>query len=64
MPDIRGDFNSPFSIGGKFKDGRAAYLDYSATSNSTGSQCVGGCDYEGEKKVLSTALTCRKIDPL
>ena len=32
VPDIRGDFNSPFSIGGKFKEGRAAYLDYSATT--------------------------------
>ena len=32
VPDIRGDFDSPFSIGGKFKDGRAAYLDYSATT--------------------------------
>jgi hypothetical protein len=32
VPDIRGDFESPFSIGGKFKEGRAAYLDYSATT--------------------------------
>lgn len=32
VPDIRGDFDSPFSIGGKFKEGRAAYLDYSATT--------------------------------
>lgn len=32
VPDIRGDFESPFSIGGKFKEGRAAYLDHSATT--------------------------------
>jgi len=29
---IPGDFDSPFSIGGRFKDGRAAYLDNSATT--------------------------------
>ena len=32
VPDIRGDFDSPYSIGGQFKEGRAAYLDYSATT--------------------------------
>eukprot|EP00547_Thalassionema_nitzschioides_P011112 CAMPEP_0194261682 /NCGR_PEP_ID=MMETSP0158-20130606/46153_1 /TAXON_ID=33649 /ORGANISM="Thalassionema nitzschioides, Strain L26-B" /LENGTH=480 /DNA_ID=CAMNT_0039001813 /DNA_START=17 /DNA_END=1459 /DNA_ORIENTATION=+ len=29
---IPGDFNSPFSIGGQAKDGKAAYLDHSATT--------------------------------
>lgn len=32
VPDIRGDFESPYSIGGQFKEGRAAYLDHSATT--------------------------------
>ena len=32
MPDVRGNFDSPFSIGGRFKDVRAAYLDNSATT--------------------------------
>jgi hypothetical protein len=32
VPDIRGDFDSPFSISNKFKTGRAAYLDHSATT--------------------------------
>lgn len=32
VPDIRGDFDSKYSIGGQFKEGRAAYLDHSATT--------------------------------
>lgn len=32
VPDIRGDYDSPYSIGGQFKEGRAAYLDHSATT--------------------------------
>jgi hypothetical protein len=31
-PDIRGDFESPYAIGGTFREGRAAYLDHSATT--------------------------------
>jgi hypothetical protein len=33
VPDIRGTFHSPFSIGSNFKDGRAAYLDCWATTS-------------------------------
>lgn len=32
VPHIRGDFDSEFSIGGNFREGRAAYLDHSATT--------------------------------
>ena len=32
VPDVHGNFDSPFTIGGRFKDGRAAYLDNLATT--------------------------------
>ena len=65
VPDIRGNFNTLFSIGSKFKDDLAAYLDYWATT-SLDLLVLDAIMKVKRMYLLSTAyciLTSRKTNP-